>query len=135
MSDEIKGITVVVPMPKASQFEASGQVKVYASTRDEVEQLFDSVFGEESFKAAVARAYAGFFMGATVVPDPSTPAATAATSAPAAAASTGGNIDVGSVCPNCGQGTLTRKNTRDGKRSFIGCDAYPNCNYILKGRN
>src|SRR5262249_51253566 len=37
---------------------------------------------------------------------------------------------VGEVCPECGQGHLVAKRGRFG--TFVGCDRYPDCNFIKK---
>ena len=122
-------LSVNIPLPKALQFDASTQITLRGDSREELEALFDQVFGEDAFKIVVAKA---FFTVTQEVNVPSIPAEPVASSGPVVAASTTGSPNVGSVCPACGRGTLVNKKRRDGTGSFTACDQFPGCNFILK---
>jgi len=98
-------------------------LNIRADSAEEFTERIDALFGE----GAAVRVLAPFF---GFRPENSTGAAPAVVSpAPAAPASTGT-----STCPQCGIGQVVTKNRKDGKGTFQGCDQYPKCNFIARGR-
>src|SRR6266498_590899 len=113
-----------VPLPKASQFDASATVTVRGDSREEFERNIESLFGEGTLELVTAKILMGSLTDAT-------PAQQVPAPAPVQSNLAGDGVGAGSVCPQCNVGTLIRKQTKDGKRHFVGCNSFPSCAYIL----
>jgi hypothetical protein len=132
------------------KFQLSSKVgdhmlNVRADDADEFRSKIEELFGE----GASVEVLAPFFVSAALsgssrdttpatAPTASTPVSnTALTGAEAPVTTTyarppGDPLGPGSQCPSCGRGQLRERNGKFGP--FVGCNAYPNCNYIVKDK-
>ena len=127
MAEDYK-LQVSISLPPVVQYHKGDMLNIRANTQEELETTLDVLFGEGSSERILGR-----FLAETLVEldfskpqkaAPATPTSNAGT-----ASTTSGE---GETCPQCGNGTLVKKNRKDGKGTFVGCNDYPNCAYIKR---
>lgn len=119
--------------PPAGQFEKGPMLVLRGNSVEEAVELAAEFFDSETviddlraifdLKRATAIVAAAF--DAQPEKTPEAPAPTPISKAPSASAGT---------CPECGKGQLVKKNRKDGSGTFTGCNNFPNCRYIAKGK-
>jgi hypothetical protein len=106
---------------------AGQQLTIRGNTYQEFAQNLEQVFGDGGANNILA-SYASSGAPAAQQQQYQQPAPAAAPAAGQPPAQAGA-----AVCPQCGAGHLVTKLRKDGKGSFVGCDNYPACNYIVRG--
>lgn len=119
-----------IPLPKASQYDASTTLTIRAEHSEELKNSVAALLGEGTLERLAARALQATLVDPTPVAAPAPVASAPVAPAPAVTPVTAAPAASLGACPACGTGQLVKRERKDKSGSFTGCSTFPTCRYI-----